>query len=94
MTVWESVRNKRMVWYFYNIVRDLIIELYFPKDLYSYSIYYLRHLIPERLEVTTKLEQVKKIFNRLYNLEHPLRHDVFMLNTLPIYRKIYNVNHI
>lgn len=90
MTVWESVRNKRMICYFYDIVRALIIELYFPKDLHSYSIYYLKHLIPEGLEVTTELEQVKEVFNRLYDLEHPLRHDVFMLNTLPIYRKIYN----
>jgi len=89
----QSVTDKRMCRYFEEMIDALVMELYLPEELHEYDKYFMRYLLSENLPNldTIKGEKIpilREIFERLYDKEHPIRHNLFLLNTIPVVRVI------
>ncbi|PNK16947.1 Eco57I restriction-modification methylase domain-containing protein [Cylindrospermopsis raciborskii] len=88
-----SVSHKRMNRYFEEIIDALVMELYLPEDLHTYDKYFMRYILSESLPpIETiqgdKTEKLRQIFGQLFDNEHPIRHNLFLLNTIPVVRNI------
>lgn len=88
-----SVSHKRMNRYFEEIIDALVMELYLPEDLHTYDKYFMRYILSESLPpIETiqgdKTEKLHQIFSQLFDKEHPIRHNLFLLNTIPVVRNI------
>ena len=88
-----SVSHKRMNRYFEEIIDALVMELYLPKDLHTYDKYFMRYILSENLPpIETiqgdKAEKLRQIFGQLFDNEHPIKHNLFLLNTIPVVRNI------
>mgnify|MGYP003889101021 CR=1 FL=1 len=92
-TLDQSVTDKRMNLYFEQIIDALVMELYLPEELHEYDKYFMRYLLPENLPSLDtikgdKMQTLRQIFERLFDKEHPIRHNLFLLNTIPVVRII------
>jgi hypothetical protein len=92
-TLDQSVVNKRIKSYFEQIINALVVELYLPEELHEHNKYFMRYLLEENLPNIDiikgdKMQTLQEIFARLFDKEHPIRHNLFLLNTIPVVRII------
>lgn len=92
-TLDQSVTDKRMNRYFEEIIDALVMELYLPEELHTHDKYFMRYILSENLPTLEtilgdKIEKLRQIFGRLFDKEHPIRHNLFLLNTIPVVRII------
>ena len=92
-TLDQSVTDKRMNLYFEQIIDALVMELYLPEELHEHDKYFMRYLFSENLPSLDtikgdKMQTLRQIFERLFDKEHPIRHNLFLLNTIPVVRII------
>ena len=92
-TLDQSVTDKRMNRYFEEIIDALVMELYLPEELHTYDKYFMRYVLSENLPTLEtiqgdKTEKMRQIFGKLFDKEHPIRHNLFLLNTIPVVRII------
>ncbi|QJB43482.1 Eco57I restriction-modification methylase domain-containing protein [Dolichospermum flos-aquae] len=92
-TLDQSVTDKRMNRYFEEIIDALVMELYLPEELHTHDKYFMRYILSENLPTLEtipgdKIEKLRQIFGQLFDKEHPIRHNLFLLNTIPVVRII------
>lgn len=89
----ETTDDKLMLSYFEQIVDALVMELYLPEELHSHDKYFVRHLLSENIPAlesikSDKMQALRQIFKRLFNSEHPIRANIYFLNSLEVVRII------
>jgi hypothetical protein len=89
----KEVQDRLMVSFFEQIIDGMVYELYFPEALHQGEKYFLNVLAQENLPALAKMSgekmtTLRRIFQRLFDKEHPLRHNLFFLDSLPIIRMI------
>ncbi len=85
--------DKLMLNYFEQIVDALVLELYLPEDLHQHDKQFIDHLSQEDLPKIdsikgNKLEALREIFQKLFNKKHPIRENLFFLDSVPVVRTI------
>lgn len=88
-----SAQDNLMLKYFEQIINGLVYELYFPEDLHAHDFAFADPLQSENLPALddiqdNKLEALRAIFQRLYAQDHPIRRNLFLLDTVPVIRII------
>ena len=86
-------RDYLMVKYFERIIDGLVYELYLSDELHRAGKYFFKPLQDEQLpsvkEITCdKMSALRAIFERLFDKEHPVRKNLFFLDSLEIIRII------
>ena len=86
-------QDKLMLEYFEQIINGLVYELYLPEDLHTYNFAFADPLQSENLPALNdiqgnKIEALRAIFQRLYAQDHPIRRNLFLLDTIPVIRII------
>jgi len=86
-------RDAVMVSYFEQIIDALVYELYFPDELHSHDRYFMHLLERENLPALNQpqenqIRQLRQIFERLFETNHPLRQNLFFLDNVSIIRAI------
>lgn len=89
----ETAEDKLMLSYFEQIVDALVMELYLPEELHNHDKYFMRHLLSENIPAIEtikgdKMQALRQIFKRLFNSEHPIRANIYFLNSLEVVRMI------
>lgn len=89
----SSPYDQVMVNYFEQIIDALVYELYLPEDLRAHNFAFASPLQSENLPVLDniqgdKLKALRIIFKRLYAQDHPLRRNLFLLDTIPVIRMV------
>lgn len=89
----EAAEDKLMLSYFEQIINGLVYELYLPEELHEHNLTFAIHLQTENSPHLDnlkgdKLQALREIFQRLYATDHPIRQNLFALDTLPIIRMI------
>ena len=74
--------------YFEQIIDGMVYELYFPELLKKHNREIIKHLgeLPEFTDGMSdeqKMKNCKKVFNRLNDKEHPVRVNLFYMNSIP-----------
>jgi len=95
-TLFQTAKDKLMPVYFEQIVEGLLFETYFKEELQNKNLEIRKHLtnLPELNKISgepKKMEMIKQVFTELYNENHPIRYSLFMLNTVPEIKTIYNI---
>ena len=85
--------DKLMLDYFEQLINALVYELYLPTDLQAHNLSFAPLLQAGALPAIDdiqgdKLAALRAIFQRLYATDHPLRRNLFLLDTLPAIRII------
>jgi hypothetical protein len=85
--------DKLMLDYFGQLINGMVYELYLPADLHTHNLSFAPLLQAEALPALDdlpgdKLAALRAIFQRLYATDHPLRRNLFLLDTLPTVRII------
>ncbi len=85
--------DKLMLSYFEQLINGLVYELYLPEDLHTHHLNFAALLQAENLPTLDdipgdKLTALRSIFQRLYATDHPLRRNLFLLDTIPTIRLI------
>ena len=86
-------RDYMMVKYFEQIIDGLVYELYLTDELHRAGKYFFKPLLDERLplieEITgDKMSALRGIFERLFDKKHPVRKNLFFLDSLEAIRII------
>ena len=89
----NSAQDKLMLEYFEQIINGLVYELYLPEDLHAHNFTFASHLESEKLPALDsikgdKLAALRTVFQHLYAQNHPIRQNLFALDTLPVIRLI------
>ena len=84
---------KLMVNFFEHIIDGMVYELYFPELLKKHNREIIKHLgeLPELKEGMSddeKMKICKAVFNRLDDKSHPVRNNLFYMNSIPEIRII------
>jgi hypothetical protein len=84
-------QDSLMVSFFEQIIDGMVYELYFPEDLHQENKYFLDVLGKENLPPFKKIKgdkmsTLRTIFDKLFDREHRIRHNVFFLDSLPLIR--------
>jgi len=82
-----------MLSYFDQILDAIIMELYLSKDLHAENKYFIRYLLQENLPdinkiKSNKIDDLRAIFQHLFNQDHPLRKNLYFLGNLNIVKLI------
>ncbi len=85
--------DKLMLSYFEQIIDAVVMELYLPEELHAGDKYFMRHLLQENLQSLDKIkgdkiEALRIIFRRIFDREHPIRVNIYFLNSLEVVRII------
>jgi hypothetical protein len=88
-----TAEDKLMLSYFEQIVDALVMELYLPEELHSHDKYFMRHVLSENLPAFDtlkgdKMKALRQIFKGLFDSEHPIRVNIYFLNSLEVVRII------
>jgi hypothetical protein len=80
--------NKLMPTYFEQIIDGMVYELYFPELLKKHNREIIQYLgeLPEfsdKMNDELKMKICKEVFNRLNDKEHPVRVNLFYMNSIP-----------
>jgi hypothetical protein len=80
--------DQLQVAYFEQIIDGIVYELYFPELLKKHNREIIKHLgeLPEftdGMSVEQKMKICKKVFDRLNDKEHPVRVNLFYMNSIP-----------
>jgi len=83
----EDLTDKLIPVYFEQIIDGMVYELYFPDLLKKHNREIIKHLpeLPEftdNMQDAEKLEITKNIFNIVDNKEHPIRKNLFFMNSI------------
>ena len=86
-------RDAVMLNYFEQIVDALIYELYFPDELHAQDRQFMRLMQQENLPLLDtpqedQIRHLRQIFERLFETTHPVRQNLFFLDTAAIIRTI------
>lgn len=89
----ETAEDKLMLSYFEQIIDALVMELYLPEELHRYDKYFMKFMLTENLPKLEalkgdKITELKPIFKRLFDKDHPVRVNIYFLKTLEIVRII------
>ena len=89
----ETAEDKLMLSYFEQVVDALVMELYLPEELHSHDKYFMSHVLSENLPAfdTIKGDEMpvlRQIFKRIFDSEHPIRVNIYFLNSLEVVRII------
>ena len=92
-----SAEDKLMLSYFEQLVNAIVLELYLPDELHVNDKYFLKHLLTENLPSLkkikgNKIESLRVIFKRIFDREHPLRVNIYFLNSVEVVRQLGNSN--
>ncbi len=84
----KNVNNQLIPTYFEQIIDGMVYELYFPELLKKHKREIIKHLgelpkFSEDMNDEQKLRICKNVFNRLNNKEHPVRVNLFFMNSIP-----------
>lgn len=84
----QSVSDQLMPTYFEQIIDGMVYELYFPELLKKHNREIIKHLgeLPEFTDGMSdehKMKICKKVFDRLNDKEHPVRINLFYMNSIP-----------
>ncbi|MGC9331389.1 MAG: hypothetical protein ACP5DZ_05860, partial [Bacteroidales bacterium] len=84
----SNVSDQLIPTYFEQIIDGMVYELYFPELLKKHKREIIRHLgeLPEFTEGMSdeeKMKICKKVFERLNDKEHPVRINLFYMNSIP-----------
>ncbi|OQB30345.1 MAG: Type IIS restriction enzyme Eco57I [Bacteroidetes bacterium ADurb.Bin174] len=84
----QSVSDQLMPTYFEQIIDGMVYELYFPELLKKHNREIIKHLgeLPEFTDSMSneqKMKICKKVFDRLNDKEHPVRINLFYMNSIP-----------
>ena len=85
--------DKLLIAYFQQIIDGIVYEIYFPELLKKHNREIIKHLgeLPELKEGMSddeKLKICKAVFNRLDDKSHPVRNNLFYMNSIPEIRII------
>ncbi len=88
-----DVKDKLIPTYFEQIIDGMVYELYFPELLKKHNREIIKHLgeLPEftdNMSDEPKMKICKKVFDRLNEKEHPVRINLFYMNSIPEIRII------
>ena len=84
-----NAKNQQLIYfYFEQIINGMVYELYFPELLKKHQREIIKHLddLPEFTEEMSdeqKMKICKKVFDRLYDEEHPVRINLLNMNSIP-----------
>ena len=83
--------------YFEQIIDGIVYELYFPDSLKKHGREIIKHLgelpeINDSMSDEKKLDIIKKVFNRLNAKDHPVRVNLFYMDSIPEIRIIEGKN--
>jgi hypothetical protein len=89
----NSSMDKLMNRYFEQIIDALVLELYLPEELHAHQLYFSSLLHTEDLPLIKsiqgdKIAILRDIFKKLYAQDHPIRHNLFLLDTVKTVRII------
>ncbi len=89
----SHARDYLMVKYFEQIIDGLIYELYLTDELHSAGKYFSKPLLDEKLPsiediADDEMPALRGIFERLFDKKHPVRRNLFFLDSLEIIRII------
>ncbi len=89
----ETAEDKLMLSYFEQVVDALVMELYLPEELHSHDKYFMSHVLSENLPAFDtikgdKMPALRQIFKRIFDSEHPIRVNIYFLNSLEVVRII------
>lgn len=84
----SEISNQLISAYFEQIIDGMVYELYFPELLNQHNRTIIEHLgeLPEITNEMTndqKMAIINKVFNRLDDKNHPLRVNLFYMNSIP-----------
>jgi hypothetical protein len=93
----ETAEDKLMLSYFEQIIDALVMELYLPDELHRYDKYFMKNMLTENLPYLEELKgdkiaNLRVIFKRLFDKDHPVRINIYFLKTLEIVRIIRGEN--
>ena len=82
------ISNKLIPTYFEQIIDGMVYELYFPELLKQHNRNIIEHLgelpaFTESMSDNQKLEIINTVFNRLNEKNHPVRVNLFYMNSIP-----------
>jgi hypothetical protein len=89
-----DTRDPLMLGYFEQLLNGLIYELFFPDELHAQKLFFCRYAAEARLPVLAEFPEVQRLavlretFERIYNLNHPIRGCLFSLGSLETVRII------
>lgn len=84
----EHINDQLMPTYFEQIIDGMVYELYFPELIKKHKREIIQHLgeLPEfadKMSDEQKMKICKTVFNRLNEREHPVRVNLFYMNSIP-----------
>ncbi|XZO04224.1 MAG: Eco57I restriction-modification methylase domain-containing protein [Microcoleus sp.] len=88
-----SADDQLMLSYFEQIIDAAVMELYLPEELHAGDKYFMRHLLQENLPNIDKIKgdkiaELRVIFRRLFDRDHPIRTNIYFLSNLDIVKII------
>jgi adenine-specific DNA-methyltransferase len=88
-----SADDQLMLSYFEQIIDAAVMELYLPEELHAGDKYFMRHLLQEKLPNIDKIKgdkmtELRVIFRRLFDRDHPIRTNIYFLGNLDIVKII------
>lgn len=88
-----SADDQLMLSYFEQIIDATVMELYLPEELHAGDKYFMRHLLQENLPNIDKIKgdkmtELRVIFRRLFDRDHPIRTNIYFLRNLDIVKII------
>jgi len=88
-----SADDQLMLSYFEQIIDAAVMELYLPEELHAGDKYFMRHLLQENLPNIDKIKgdkmtELRVIFRRLFDRDHPIRTNIYFLRNLDIVKII------
>ncbi|MCX6325178.1 MAG: hypothetical protein NT144_00805, partial [Bacteroidia bacterium] len=84
----STLTDQLMSTYFEQIIDGMVYELYFPELLKKHNREIIKHLgeLPEltdNMSDEQKMSIIRTVFNRLNEKEHPVRENLFYMNSIP-----------
>ena len=88
-----SADDQLMLSYFEQIIDATVMELYLPEELHAGDKYFMRHLLQENLPNIDKIKgdkmtELRVIFRRLFDRDHPIRTNIYFFGNLDIVKII------
>lgn len=88
-----SAEDKLMLSYFEQLVNAVVLELYLPEELHIQNLSFCSLLNMEILPPTSEIQEdkitvLRTLFKKLYAQDHPIRRNLFLLDTVPAVRLI------
>jgi len=88
-----AAEDKLMLSYFEQLVNAVVLELYLPEELHIQNLSFCSllnmEILPPMSEIQgDKITVLRTLFKKLYAQDHPIRRNLFLLDTVPAVRLI------